>query len=342
MYELRFLHTHFLLCFAKTWRTKPTMTTTSTVRISRRIDFCIDLFALTTNRGEAKALVRYVVSALIASFAPRFTYNFLASVWGLFRYLTQPERRRWSRAGQKLVSRGKLGPIKLEIRNLAAFKSYVKFWIELLAVPLASPERIGLDLTIEGDEPLRKSLATGKGAIVATGHIGNPDWGAFVLSAYVNPVATVVAPLKPPILEKWFVFVRSLRGLETILLKGPVTKQILDGLNSGKLIAMACDYDMSGTAMEVSFFSKQLPISSGPATLALRTNTPIYPAACFMTQSGGHLAKIMGPIFPEDAVGTSVREKILYLTQEIAKSLELLVSSAPEQWHVVISLPIPD
>ena len=281
----------------------------------------------------------YVLAASFAYVMPRSTYNFLAQIWAIFRYLTQGNRRRYARIGQNLATKGTLCPIALEFQTLASFKSYVRFWIEMSAL-LVSRDEIQEGLSFEGDEALTKWLSTGKGGIMATAHVGNADVGGIAIANSIHPLASVVGPLIPPILEAWFLNIRNKVGVETIFLKGPVTKQILSALNAAKLVAIYCDFDVVGTGLEVEFFSKMVRLPSGPATLSLRTKTPIFPGVCFMTPTGGHHVKILAPIFPEDAIGDTIPEKVRYLSQLVAKGLEELIATAPAQWHVVIDLPI--
>lgn len=307
----------------------------------RTYSFARESFALAQGKTEIKKLLPYVASATIASMISRRSYNFISLIWGLFRYVTQSERRRFSREGQRLASRGQLGPIALELRNIAAFRSYVKFWIEALVALVNDQARIDLDLTIAGADAVTDWLSTGKGAILATAHLGNPDWAGYAISSHIRTLTAIFAPLKPPIFEKWLLHFRTMRGMESIMLTdGSVARNVIEAINAGKLVAMACDFDIAGTALGVEFFSKVVPIASGPATISLRTKTPIFPGACFMTPEHGHFAKFLEPIFPSQAEGDTISEKILHLTQLVATALEGAIEAAPEQWHVVVPIPI--
>lgn len=309
-------------------------------RLLDTVRFDIMSFNLAANATERRQILPYILSSTIASLAPTWALEGMAFLWGIFRYVTQPDRRKWARDGQRLTGNGTLGRVGLEIRTIGSFVAYVKFWLELLATPVADERRISRNLRQDGIESLREHVENKAGIIVATAHLGNPDWGGYYLSSFVKNTSTVVAPLKPPIFEKWVYRLRSQRGLESIPLSGPVTKGILQKLKEGHIVAIACDFDMSGTAIEVDLFGHTVPFASGPAVISLRTGVPIVPAAFFMTPRGGHLIKALDPLWPQEVGGESKQDKVRNLTQKLAKQMEQLISIAPEQWHVVIPLDI--
>ncbi len=312
-------------------------------RLRQIIHFTKESLSVTTSFDEVMSIAPFVAAASMASLIPVSRYNTFATIWGLVRYASQPDRRRYSRKAQQLVSRGMSSNFDVEIKNILAFKSYVKFWIENLAHLVAGPAQSGRDLTTEGDEPLKEWLAQGRGAIVATSHAGNPDWAGTAIANQVHPLAAIFGPLDPPVFERWSHKFRTSLGLETIFLQdGAVTKQIISKIGEGKLVALTCDFNISGNAIDVDFFSKKVPMASGPATIALRTGAPIFPGIGFMKSDGGHHLFFGPPIFPKEVQGDSVSSKVLNITQTIAKELERQISMAPEQWHVVVPLDIKD
>lgn len=311
------------------------------MRLSRVVRFTRSSLSVTTTIDEKLALVPYIFAASIASLIPISRYDFVAGIWGLVRYVTQPERRHHSRCAQRLASRELVSKFDIEVKNLLAFKSYVRFWIENLAHLVEGPPRTTYNLTMEGSQAVTEWLSTGRGAIIATAHIGNPDWGGIAISKTITPLAAIFGPLEPPIFEKWSYHLRTKMGLETIFLSDSnVTKQIINKIDEGKLVALTCDFNISGNALEVEMFSKFIPLASGPATISLRTNTPVFPGTAFMKPDGGHHLLFGPPIFPKDIHGESVSHRIKLITQTIGKELESQISMASEQWHVVVPLTI--
>lgn len=307
------------------------------------VKFTLSSLSVATSFEEKLTLSPYIFAASIASLIPVSSYDRVAGIWGLVRYATQPERRRYSRNAQRLVARDFTSKFDVEVRNLLAFKSYVKFWLENLAHLVEGPSRTTYNLTMEGNQAVMDWLSTGRGAILATAHIGNPDWGGIAISRTINPLAAIFGPLEPPVFEKWSYQLRTTMGLETIFLRDSnVTKQIINKIDEGTLVALTCDFNISGNALEIEFFSKLFPLASGPATISLRTNTPVFPGTVLMKPDGGHHLLFGPPIFPKDIQGDSISHRIKLLTQAIGKELESQILMAPEQWHVVVPLTIKD
>ena len=121
-------------------------------------------------------------------------------------------------------------------------------------------------------------------------------------------------------------------GMEIVTLGPESGPKVLRALKSGRLLSLLCDRDVGGGGIEVEFFGERTTLPAGPATLALRTGAPLFPATCFF-EGDGH----RGVVLP--ALDTSrhgkLRADVARVTQDLARGLETLIRLAPEQWHLL-------
>ncbi len=293
-----------------------------------------------SNKRELFALAPYVFGSALASLIPRKLYIYPSTVAGAIGYVTNSDRRNSARAAQALAGGPSVSRFEIERRTCAAFISYFQYWMESLAITTFDREELKVGLSVEGEVPLLALTKSGAGAIVATAHFGNWDWGGSWVGSFVHPFSAVVEPLKPDVLADWFFDHRRELGIEPILLDGSVAKQVIAGVRAGRIVALVSDRDLSGTGVEVQFFGRTVKMPSGAAVLALRTKTPIFPGIVYMSRRGEHLIKFLDPIYPGDAIGGDLSEKVAWLTQAVSSALESLIRVAPTQWHVMQPLPV--
>ena len=302
-------------------------------RIGRTASYFKASMSLAENKEERSVLLPYVGATTLACLLPRFLFQPLGAISGFVRYLLKPDHRRSVRKAQWVSSRESIGGVALELRTLQAFGNYMRYWIETLAISSFDSEMFVHNVSAEGWENLDIWTSGQSGILLVGAHVGSFDWEASYLAARNEPVVSVVGTTTPPVLERWFSMSRDIRGLGSIPMKGQVVKDIIQQLKNGKLVALLSDFDVSGTGIEVNFFSGKMKFSAGAAVISLKTGYPIVPVGFFMEPFGRHKLVALDLIRPEDAVGTTLSERIRYITQQIATAMEQLIESHPTQWH---------
>ncbi len=286
------------------------------------------------------AVLPYEIGSILASSIPIGLRPKIAAIIGPVAYLAFKKKRRDAFEAQRLASYGEANRSVLTRRTIEVFSSYVLYWLESLAMPRSGREKLLQNLSYEGCDDLVGYLREGHGAILATCHLGNWDWGGSWFAAYQHPLAAVVENLKPESVAEWFYSYRRELGIDPIPLDGPVATRVIQAVKDGKLVALVSDRDLSGSGVVVDFFHKRVRMPSGASVLSLRTKSPIFPAAVYLTPQGGHHVVFLDPIFPADSVGSSVAEKVAHLTQLVSTALESLIAEKPTQWHVLQPLSI--
>jgi KDO2-lipid IV(A) lauroyltransferase len=211
-----------------------------------------------------------------------------------------------------------------------AFISYGRYWMEAFRLQDMADDELESRVSCEGCEQFDRLRGTG--AVIAVPHVGNWDAaGRWVAKHWeITAVAEVLRPRA--LFEKFLAFRRAL-GLRIIPLVrgGDVTAQCRAEIDAGRMVALVCDRDLSGTGVEVKMFGRRTKLPAGPAVLALRTGRPLMTGAVFATAEGGWRIHVLPPFWeggePESP------DAVARLTQRIAEGFEILIAEAPEQWH---------
>lgn len=214
-----------------------------------------------------------------------------------------------------------------------AFRSYARYWVESFRLPGADPAELDGRFAYRGYEHIIAAREAGHGAIIALPHLGGWEWSAFWLAVIEQvPVTAVVEPLEPPELFEWFVDYRRSLGMRVVPLGPQAGAEAMRALRERDVLCLVCDRDLAGGGVEVEFFGERTTLPAGPATLALRSGSPLLPTAVYF-QGPVHLTDVRPPI-PTERRG-SLRDDVARITQDLAHALEELISVAPEQWHLM-------
>lgn len=245
--------------------------------------------------------------------------------------------RSWRRNERRRhVVRANLAPVvpaeRLDAAVRDAFRSYARYWAETFRMEDVTSAELDRRFRTAGIEHIEKAHAAGRGAVLATPHLGNWDAGGrWVAERW--PLTVVVEVLRPRRLFDRFVAHRRALGMTIIPLQrgGDATGRCLERLAAGDLVALVADRDLSGSGVSVRMFGRTTRLPAGPAVLALRAGVPLIPAAIFMRDDGTWWADVRARI--DEGIAAEDPEAVARLTQRLAESFESLIAHAPEQWH---------
>jgi lauroyl/myristoyl acyltransferase len=246
--------------------------------------------------------------------------------------LRDSERRRMVERHQRRIDPTLRGDA-LRRRVQDVFRSYGRYYAESFRLPKVSPEELEARFTHEGYELVEQARDAGFGPLVLLPHLGSWEWAAYWLTRVRQvPVTAVVERLEPPALFEWFVDFRERIGMQIVPLGPNAARSVMTAVKERHAIALLCDRDIGGGGVEVTFFGERTTLPSGPAVLALRTGSPLLPAAVYDRGRGHH--GVVRPAIPAKREG-SFRADVARITQAIADELEILIREAPEQWHLM-------
>lgn len=186
-------------------------------------------------------------------------------------------------------------------------------------------------VTVDGWEHVRTVLDSGRGAIVATAHLGNWE----VLAAYCAgqgiPITGIARQLNDPRLNQLLVDFRARNGVRTIMRESASSgREIIRVLRERGILALLIDQDLHAPSVSVPFFGRPARTPVAGATLAVRRDLPIVPAFARRRPQGGHRLIILPPLWPPHSGDR--RADVVELTRRCTAIIEAQVREVPEEW----------
>jgi phosphatidylinositol dimannoside acyltransferase len=223
----------------------------------------------------------------------------------------------------------------LQRKVVDAYRSYARYWLETFRLVREGPEFFLERFVCHGQENLDKQLASGKGVVLAIGHLGNWDAAGAWAGASGYRVVTVAEVLKPRRMFDFFVEHRAALGMRILPAEPGVTGDLAAAVEDGALVPVLADRDLKGKGVEVTFCGERTTFPAGTASVALRTEVPVMVAGIFGVKlpdgKRGWEAIVSEPI---DLPDLEPKEAVRELTQRIASKYEEYVRMRPEEWHV--------
>ena len=215
-------------------------------------------------------------------------------------------------------------------------RSYLRYWFDTFRLNKWSTDQIIKTVTVQNEHLLRDPIASKQGCLVVLPHAGNWDHAAaYFCSTGIN-LTTVAEKLKPEAIFLKFLAYRESIGIEVLHTEQKVIPILLDRLNSGKLVALVADRDLSKSGIEVNFFDGVAKMPSGPARLILNSKAAFISAYITYTESGINiLFQEIGPVPSIDNLNTDEEKAVIELTQSMANNFAAGIKSAPVDWHML-------
>lgn len=211
--------------------------------------------------------------------------------------------------------------------TVAAFVNYARYMVDLVRLPHLQASDLTRDVRIDGWEHVEAAYRYGKGVVFATGHIGNWDMAGAAFAARGRPVSALVETLKPARWNDRVQRTRRAAGVNAIPIESGL-REMITALRQREGLAVLVDRPLADEGVAVTFFGRRTRVPGGAATLALRTGSPVVPAALVRDPRGGYLAHIGPPIVGERTDGPAE------VMQGIMSWLEGIIRRYPDQWFM--------
>ena len=221
-----------------------------------------------------------------------------------------------------------------ELRRLSwlNFRNHAKAYADLMQLPSAHVESMRPLLEIKGLEHLEEARALGKGVLVVSCHMGSYEVVAAIWSATLTPVSFFAEELEPRALFEWYRDTRARLGISVLTLDYGGIRKVLEALREQEMVITAIDRDITGTGYLMPFFGKLAPIPLGPAAIALRLGTPLFPVCVYRLPDDTYMAE-GAPLVYAKSTGDARADQVR-ATEELLKHIERFIQQHPEQWHV--------
>lgn len=240
-------------------------------------------------------------------------------------------------------------PAQVKAASLASFENLGRTSLEAALMARRTPAELLAQFDrVEGFEALADVVASGRGALLVTGHIGNWELGGSYFAARGLPTDAVARHMSNRLFERYLTGVRERFGIRVVFDEQAV-RQTPRSIRDGRVVGLLADQGVLGLAsVFVPFFGRDAKTPRGPAVFALRLGAPMFFVAC-VRQPSDRYRLIVEPV---EVTTTGDRERdIVDLVQRYTLRLEQLVREYPSQyfwqhrrwkWQPDGAPPLPD
>src|SRR5436309_4358777 len=212
------------------------------------------------------------------------------------------------------------------------FRNHANAYADLMQLPRARVESMSARLKVEGLEFLEQARALGKGVLVVSCHMGSYEVVSAIWSATLAPVSFFAEELEPRALFEWYRDTRARLGISVLTLDHGGIRKVLEALRDQEMVITAIDRDIIGSGYLMPFFGKLAPIPLGPAAIALRLGTPLFPVCVYRLPDDTYMAEGT-PLIYAKSTGNARADQVS-ATEQLLRRIEGFIQRHPEQWHV--------
>lgn len=234
---------------------------------------------------------------------------------------------------QRVTGARGLAGLKLLYRLFHNFSRFMVTYAEMQGRGLDDFE----DRLIDANDTataIRAVLAEGRGAILATMHIGQWDLGLKLLSRFDVPVHVVMLLRDPREVTRYADEARSWTRL-TVHQMGDsplLAVQLMVALKRGEVVAIQIDRPVGPNVMRTDFFGAPTLLPTGPVMLALATGAPVLPVFVLFDRKNRFRVVSLPPMrFERDGVQDETLQTERAL-RRLVQAMESIVSRYPDQW----------
>ncbi len=159
-----------------------------------------------------------------------------------------------------------------------AIAETARYYVDLAILPSITPQVV-LDqhLRVDGLEHLLDAHRSGRGVVLTTAHISNPEVAVKALAALDIPAVALVERLDDPRHLEAVNAARAAVGIEFLTATQTGVASALRALRAGGVVCILWDRDRQGGGSCVPFFGRQARFPVGAIDLAIRADAAILP-----------------------------------------------------------------
>lgn len=272
---------------------------------------------------------------LAARLMPRRLQRWMGWPVGLLLYLLLPEPRAAVARNLATIGGGRYSAIEIRRLVLRTLRHYGQYLLDYMILPHLGDRGLGsLIVRIDGRERLTRALEEGRGAIIATPHLGHWELGGALLASQGYPICVATAPERDPRVRAVRESMRRRIGVRSVTIGeegGLSMVPLLAALRQNQVVALLADRVVSGASVEVPFFGRPTRFPAGPAILARASGAPIVPVYITLNKKWTYEAVAEEPF---RVSRTRDRDADLRAaTERLARRFEAEIARHPDQWY---------
>lgn len=212
------------------------------------------------------------------------------------------------------------------------FRNMALAAVDLFRLPSMSREDLRSLFEVRGLEHVESAMALGKGAVLATAHLGPYELASAWVAASGIPVSGMVENLEPDVLDALEAY-RSATGMQLVNMKDGL-RGAYRALNEGRLLALVSDRAIGDarSAVEVPFAAGRRRFPVGPAVFAQATGAPLLTGFTYRNPAGRprYVMEIEAPVFAQGR-DPADRDR---LVRHVVSRMERAITAHPDEWFV--------
>ncbi len=205
------------------------------------------------------------------------------------------------------------------------FDSLARVLLAFAKLPSIRRENVARWIRCEGIEHFENARRSGRGVLIATGHLGNWELSAFAHAWITEPMTVVVRPLDNPWIDRLIQRRRELSGNRSIS-KRDIARPILKALAANQAVGILIDHNWTASSgVFVDFFGVPACSDAGLAKLAAHSGAPVIPGFAHWSESERrHVLRFYPPV---PMTGNAARD-----TARLQATFEQIVRAHPAEW----------
>jgi KDO2-lipid IV(A) lauroyltransferase len=189
-----------------------------------------------------------------------------------------------------------------------------------------------------GIDHLFAAYDRGCGVVLVTAHLGGPEFAMRAASYFSLDILALTERLQPPRVNALLQRARRRHGGRFVEAGLGGTRDALEQLRAGALVALVADRDILGTGVPTTFFGATARLPPGPIELALRTGAAVVPCFVLRRNAGMRAGPRCAVRFLPPLALPRTRDRNADLhhgLEMLARVLEVGISMAPDQWFAL-------
>jgi len=286
-------------------------------------------------RHRPRYVFEYWLLRFFQFFLTNLPYRAALSIgWGaaLFSHFVMRYRVKESLRRIEEVFPGVYSPRERRRISWRSWKNFAFMVVDLFQLPKIDDRWISKHVV--DHEAFRAAMddhmATGKGAVLAAGHMGAAEVASVVLQRFDVPIFLITGKQKNPLVDEVLNEMRRATGIPTVQRGSTLLRQVVGRLKKGGVLAFLADLRVSPTGTMVRFLGAEASVAPGMARFAKQTGVPVIPAVTRRVGWARHSFVLTDPVYPRDDLSKS--EDCQRMTQEAFDVLDRAIRETPEQW----------
>lgn len=209
------------------------------------------------------------------------------------------------------------------------FRNHSMNMIEMFASSRWDSDEIRSRIDFPDSKVLDEALASGKGAILATGHIGNWELPGLLLGSLGYPLSVVAGEQMNSLLTGPVKMAKEEKGIGVIG-PGQSYRKLYRILKDGGIVALLLDGDIFEGGVPVELFGREVSLPRGAARLAMSTGAPVLGVCCRRISDDLSRMRMEPLIGPDEAAGigeTAAQDRIF-------QTIERYIRDNSDQWCI--------